>query len=40
VDDQLPETPVVHVVQSPPAVDDVLPGDEQAVSRVEGWFRQ
>ena len=31
---------MVHVVQSPPTVDDVLPGDEQAVSRVESWFRQ
>jgi RNA polymerase sigma-B factor len=40
VDDRLPEKPVVHATQSNRAVDDVLPGDELAVDRVEGWFRQ
>jgi RNA polymerase sigma-B factor len=31
---------VVNTAQSIPAVSDVLPGDEHAVNRVEGWFRQ
>jgi RNA polymerase sigma-B factor len=31
---------MVDVAKSSSAVVDVLPGDEQAVSRVEGWFRQ
>jgi RNA polymerase sigma-B factor len=31
---------VVHATRSNPAVNDVLPGDEDAVSLVEGWFRQ
>jgi RNA polymerase sigma-B factor len=30
---------VVHATRSNPAPDDVLPGDERAVNRVEGWFR-
>jgi RNA polymerase sigma-B factor len=34
------ETPVVHATGSNPTVDEVLPGSEQAVDRVEGWFRQ
>ena len=31
---------MVNTAQSIPAVSDVLPGDEHAVNRVEGWFRQ
>jgi RNA polymerase sigma-B factor len=31
---------VVQAARSSPSVDDVLPGDERAVSRVEDWFRQ
>ena len=31
---------MVHATGSNPTVDDVLPGDEHAVDRVEGWFRQ
>jgi RNA polymerase sigma-B factor len=31
---------VVHATRLNPAIDDVLPGDELAVDRVEGWFRQ
>ena len=31
---------MVHATRSTPAIDDVLPGDEVAVDRVEGWFRQ
>jgi len=31
---------VVHATWLNPAVHDVLPGDERAVDRVEGWFRQ
>jgi RNA polymerase sigma-B factor len=31
---------VVQAARSTPAVDDVLPGDEVAVHRVEGWFRR
>jgi RNA polymerase sigma-B factor len=31
---------VVHAARSSPWVSDVLPGDERAVSLVEGWFRQ
>jgi RNA polymerase sigma-B factor len=31
---------VVHATQSNPAISDVLPGDERAVDRVEGWFRE
>jgi RNA polymerase sigma-B factor len=31
---------VVQVARSAPAVNNVLPGDELAVDRVEGWFRQ
>jgi RNA polymerase sigma-B factor len=34
------ETPVVHATGSNPTIDQVLPGSEQAVDRVEGWFRQ
>jgi RNA polymerase sigma-B factor len=30
---------VVHATRSNPVPDDVLPGDERAVNRVEGWFR-
>ena len=30
---------MVHATRSNPAPDDVLPGDERAVNRVEGWFR-
>ena len=31
---------MVHATRSNPAIDDVLPGDDVAVDRVEGWFRQ
>ena len=31
---------MVHATQSNPAISDVLPGDERAVDRVEGWFRE
>ena len=31
---------MVSATRSNPAVIDVLPGDESAVNRVEGWFRQ
>jgi RNA polymerase sigma-B factor len=31
---------VVHATWLSPAVNDVLPGDDLAVDRVEGWFRQ
>ena len=31
---------MVQAARSSPSVDDVLPGDERAVSRVEDWFRQ
>jgi RNA polymerase sigma-B factor len=31
---------MVSATTSEPAISDVLPGDEQAVNRVEGWFRQ
>jgi RNA polymerase sigma-B factor len=31
---------VVNATRSNPAVDDVLPGDDYAVNRVEDWFRQ
>ena len=31
---------MVQATRSSPSVDDVLPGDERAVSRVEDWFRQ
>jgi RNA polymerase sigma-B factor len=31
---------VVNATRSSHAVDDVRPGDESAVNRVEGWFRQ
>ena len=31
---------MVNTTLSIPAVSDVLPGDEHAVNRVEGWFRQ
>ena len=31
---------MVHATWLNPAVHDVLPGDERAVDRVEGWFRQ
>ena len=34
------ERPVVHATWLSPAVNDVLPGDDHAVDRVEGWFRQ
>jgi RNA polymerase sigma-B factor len=30
----------VASAQSSPAVSDVLPGDESAVNRVQGWFRE
>lgn len=30
---------MVHATRSNHAADDVLPGDERAVNRVEGWFR-
>ena len=30
---------MVHATRSNPVPDDVLPGDERAVNRVEGWFR-
>jgi RNA polymerase sigma-B factor len=31
---------VVHATRSNVSVNDVLPGDEDAVNQVEGWFRQ
>jgi RNA polymerase sigma-B factor len=31
---------VVHATRSNVSVNDVLPGDEDAVRRVEGWFRR
>src|SRR5829696_2282571 len=31
---------MIHAIESSPAVFDVLPGDEQAVNRVESWFRE
>ena len=31
---------MVHATWLSPAVNDVLPGDDLAVDRVEGWFRQ
>ena len=31
---------MVHATRSNPAISDVLPGDERAVDRVEGWFRE
>jgi len=31
---------VVHATRSNSAIPDVLPGDEHAVDRVEGWFRE
>ena len=31
---------MVHATWLSPAVNDVLPGDDRAVDRVEGWFRQ
>jgi RNA polymerase sigma-B factor len=31
---------VVQATRSNPAISDVLPGDELAVDRVEGWFRE
>ena len=31
---------MVQATRSSPAIKDVLPGDEDAVARVEGWFRQ
>ena len=31
---------MVHATRSNPAIPDVLPGDERAVDRVEGWFRE
>ena len=31
---------MVSATKPAPAVSDVLPGDEQAVNRVEGWFRE
>jgi RNA polymerase sigma-B factor len=31
---------VGNATRSNPAVSDVLPGDEHAVNRVEGWFRE
>jgi RNA polymerase sigma-B factor len=30
----------VVIAQSSPVVSDVLPGDESAVNRVQGWFRE
>jgi RNA polymerase sigma-B factor len=39
VDDDSGRRIVVSATRSFPAVNDVLPGDERAVSRVEGWFR-
>ena len=31
---------MVHAAWSSPPINDVLPGDEHAVNRVEAWFRQ